>query len=120
MDQHFDQAIAHFNAEAYRDALLAFEQCYFAERTDFSRGLLQLCNALNQLRMGLITGPRRVLASAAERLAPYAPAHAGLDVAAICAYIASVRACIPEGVESGQGRVDWERVPRLHLVRKAP
>lgn len=120
MEEAFDRAIAHFNAEAYRDALLAFEQCWFADRSDFSRGLLQLCNALNQLRLGLITGPRRVLASAAERLAPYAPEHAGLDVAAICAYIACVRACIPEGLESGQGQVEWARVPRLYLERRAP
>lgn len=111
----FASAVAHFNAEAYRDALLAFEQCWFAERSDFLRGMIQLCNALNQLRLGLVSAPRRTLASAAGLLAPYAPAYGGLDVAKLCAYIAEVRACIPPELESGQGRVDWERVPRLRL-----
>ena len=114
-EAQFAQAIAHFNAEEYRDALLAFEQCWFAERSDFLRGLIQLANALNQLRLGLITGPRRTLASAEALLAPYAPAHGGLDVVALCEYIAAVRARIPAGVESGQGRADWAAMPRLTL-----
>lgn len=119
-DRSFAEALAHFNAEAYRDALLAFEQCWFAERSDFLRGLLQLCNALNQLRLGLVTGPRRTLASAAALLGPYAPHHAGLDVAGLCAYIEAVRACIPADLESGQGRVEWAAVPRLKLGLRAP
>lgn len=114
-DSAFAAALAHFDAEAYRDALLAFEQCWFADRSDFLRGMIKLCNALNQLRLGLVTAPRRTLAGAAELLAPYAPQHAGLDVAALCDYIAAVRACIPATLESGQGRVEWERVPRHRL-----
>jgi hypothetical protein len=106
-NETFAQAVAHFNAEAYRDALLAFEQCWFSERNDFLRGLLQLSNALNQLRLGLITGPRRTLASAARLLAPYEPQHTGLDMAAVCAYIAELRACIPADLESNQGRIEW-------------
>jgi hypothetical protein len=113
----FDRAIAHFNAEAYRDALLAFEQCWLADRNEFLRGLIQLCNALHQLRLGLVTGPRRTLDSAAGLLAPYAPAHAGLDVAALCDYVGRVRGSIPNGIESGQGRVEWASVPRLQLRR---
>lgn len=115
----FAEALAHFNAEAYRDALLAFEQCWFADRSDFLRAMIQLCNALNQLRLGLVTAPRRTLASAAALLTPYAPLHSGLDVAELCAYIAAVRACIPESLETGQGRVEWAAVPRLKL-RAAP
>jgi len=115
MNEHFDLAIEHFNRESYRDALLAFEECWFDDRSDFLRGLIQLSNALNQLRLGLITAPRRTLASAARLLAPYAPTHCGLDVAALCADIAGVRACIPDDVESGQGRVAWDMLPRLRL-----
>jgi hypothetical protein len=111
----FNDAIAHFNAEAYRDALLAFEQCWFEDRSDFLRGLIQLCNALHQLRLGLVTGPRRTLDSAARLLALYAPAHAGLDVVALCDYIGQVRVAIPDGLESGQGRVEWAGVPRKQL-----
>jgi hypothetical protein len=117
MNRAFDDGIAHFNAESYRDALLAFEECWFEDRSDFLRGLIQLSNALNQLRLGFITAPRRTLASAAHLLAPYAPAHCGLDVVALCADIASVRACIPDDIESGQGSVAWDDLPRPRLLR---
>ena len=113
------RAIDHFNAERYREALLAFEERWVIERDDFLRGLIQLCNALNQLRLGLVTAPRWLLASADRLLAAYTPRHAGLDVTAIRAYIAEVAALIPAGLESGAGSVDWERVPRLRLAREA-
>jgi hypothetical protein len=108
-------AIEHFNAEEYREALLAFEGLWAAERTEFLRGLIQLCNALNQLRLGLITSPRYLLSRADALLAPYAPRYAGLDVEGLRAYIAAVRALIPDDLETGGGSVAWERVPRLML-----
>ena len=111
----FSCAIAHFNAEEYREALLAFEEHWAAERTEFLRALIQLCNALNQLRLGLVTSPRYLLARADTLLAPYAPRHAGLDVDELRAYIAAVRALIPDDLETGGGSVAWERVPRLRL-----
>jgi hypothetical protein len=114
-DASLKRAIEHFDAEEYREALLAFEARWVAERSDFLRALIQLCNALNQLRLGLITAPRRSLASAAALLAPLEQYHEGLDIAAIRAYIADVRKLIPDGIESGAGRVDWALVPRLRL-----
>jgi hypothetical protein len=86
-----------------------------AERTEFLRGLIQLCNALNQLRLGLITSPRYLLSRADALLASYAPRHAGLDVDNLRVYIAAVRALIPDDIETGGGSVAWERVPRLKL-----
>ena len=115
MTDPFTRAIDHFNAEEYRAALLAFEERWVVERSDFLRALIQLCNALNQLRLGLVTAPRRLLASADQLLAPYAPCHEGLAVDALRAYIAAVRACIPAGLESGLGQVAWEDVPRIRL-----
>lgn len=112
----FSRAIKHFNVEAYRDALLAFEELWVVERSDFLKALIQLCNALNQLRLGLVTGPRSNLASAERLLAPYEPCHAGLDVAALRAYIADVRSHIPADLESGAGMLAWDRVPRLRLA----
>jgi len=115
MNESFTRAIAHFNAEAYREALLAFEECWHAERSDFLRALIQTCNALNQLRLGLVTAPRRSLASADALLAGCPPHCAGLDVAALRAYIAAVRACIPADLETGAGRVEWAEVPRTEF-----
>ena len=116
MNEPLIRAITHFNAEEYRAALLAFEELWHAERSDFLRALIQLCNALNQLRLGLVTAPRRSLASADALLAGCPPRCAGLDVAALRDYIAGVRACIPDDVETGAGRVDWADVPQMQLV----
>jgi hypothetical protein len=115
MTDPFTRAVERFNAEEYREALLAFEERWATERSEFLRGLIQLCNALNQLRLGLITSPRYLLSRADTLLAPYAPRHAGLDVDGLRAYIAAVRALIPDDVETGGGSVAWERVPRLSL-----
>jgi len=115
MNDPFARAIAHFNAEDYRAALLAFEERWHADRSGFLRALIQLCNALNQLRIGLVTAPRRSLASAETLLAGCPPRCEGLDVGALRDYIASVRACIPDGLETGAGSVDWADVPRIQL-----
>src|SRR4029079_3143580 len=115
MADPFTRAIAHFNAEDYRAALLAFEERWHAERNDFLRAMIQLCNALNQLRIGLVTAPRRSLASADALLAGCLAPEA-LDVSALRAYIATVRACIPDGLETGAGCVDWADVPSIQLV----
>ncbi len=116
MTDPFIRAVAYFNAEEYRAALLAFEECWHAERSDFLRALIMLCNALNQLRLGLVAGPQRNLASAAALLAPYPPRYMGLDVDALRAYIEEVRACIPNDREHGAGGVAWDQVPRLRLA----
>ena len=116
MNDPFARAIAHFNAEEYRAALLAFEQRWHAERSDFLRALIQLCNALNQLRIGLVTAPRRSLASADALLAGCSTLSEELDVGALRAYIANVRACIPDDIETGAGRVEWADVPRIQLI----
>ena len=116
MNDPFTRAIALFNAEEYRAALLAFEERWHAERSDFLRALIQLCNALNQLRIGLVTAPRRSLASADTLLAGCSTPFEGLDVDALRAYIAKVRACIPEDLETGAGRVEWADVPRMLLA----
>ncbi len=116
MTDPFARAVAHFNAEEYREALLAFEERWVVKRGDFLRGLIQLCNAMNQLRLGLVTSPRRLLASADTLLAPYAPRHEGIDVTAVRTYIATIRALIPHDIETGAGSVAWESVPRPRLV----
>ncbi len=103
--------MAHFNAEEYRDALLLFEQQWHTERSDVLRAMIQLCNALNQLRLGLTSGPRHNLASAARLLAPLPDEHAGLPIAAIRDYIAVLRALLADHVE----QIAWEEMPRLFL-----
>jgi hypothetical protein len=117
MTDPITRAIAHFDAEEYRDALLAFEERWHAERSDVLRACIQLANALNQLRLGLVTSPRRLLASAERLLAPYAEPYEGIDLVAVRRYIGAVRAAIPEGLETGAGSVPWDSVPRLRIGR---
>lgn len=109
-----ERAIVLFNEAAYREALLAFEERWFAERSDFWKALIQLCNGLLQLELGLVSGPRRTLASAHDLLAVYAPRYAGFDVDGLLAYVAAVRAVIPA---TSDASVPWEHVPRMSLRR---
>ncbi|MEM8533752.1 MAG: DUF309 domain-containing protein [Chloroflexota bacterium] len=113
MSDPFMRAIDHFNDEEYREALLAFEERWHTERSDFLRALIQLSNAMNQLRLGLVSGPQRNLTSAHALLATYLPQHEGMDIAAIRAYIAQLLELIPEN--AAQGDVVWSTVPRLCL-----
>jgi hypothetical protein len=113
-----DDAIAQFNAGQYRAALLAFEQLWHAERSDLLRALILISNALHQLRLGLVTAPRRNLASAAALLNTIAPDAAELDLGTLAAQVEQVRQAIPAGLESGSGHLDWDSLPRPGLQRR--
>lgn len=116
-DPRFAVAVQHWDAGAYRDALLAFETVWFEQRNDFLRGLIQLCNALLQLRIGRVSAPRRTLGTAYELLAPYAPTTAGLDVTALLAYIRDVQQVIPPDLHSDDGVSLWGAVPVRSMPR---
>lgn len=107
MNEHA-AAIAAFNAEQYRDALLAFEARWHTERSETLRALILLANAMNQLRLGLAEGPRRNLARAAALL-DVAPTHyEGIALAPLRAHVATLRALLPEGAAAPK----WDQVPR--------
>lgn len=91
---HFQIFLDHANAGRYRDALLALEEVWKVERHEFYAGLLQLLVALNQLESGM--KPRRTLQRARERIAPYAPFFAGLDVGYLLSVIAACEAILPD------------------------
>ena len=55
------------------------------EERDFYQGLVHVTVAWYQAGRGNRVGCERQLAKAARRLGPYAPAHRGLDVAALLA-----------------------------------
>jgi Domain of unknown function (DUF309) len=109
------QAIAQFNQGAYREALVLFEQIWHQERTESLRALILLSNALNQLRLGLVTAPRRNLDTALRLLGENPPALAGIDLAQIQATVRSVRMAIPDQLETGSGSVAWETIPTVQI-----
>jgi hypothetical protein len=90
----FQSFLLHANAGRYRDALLALEEVWKVERHEFYAGVLQLLVALNQLEGGM--KPRRTLHRARERIAPYDPTFAGLDVDYLLSVIAECQAILPD------------------------
>jgi hypothetical protein len=112
------RGVARLNAEEYREALLAFEEAWHADRADGLRALIQLSNALNQLRLGLVTGPRRNLDSAAALLASCPPHWDGLETAELLAAVRAARAAIPDGAETGGAAVAWATVPRPRIAHE--
>jgi predicted metal-dependent hydrolase len=90
--QNFQTFVDHFNRGEYRACLDPLEEIWFVERDDFHKGLIRLVVGLNQIRLGLDSGPRFLLATARELLQPYHPRHNGIDLAALDAFIAQQQA----------------------------
>jgi predicted metal-dependent hydrolase len=65
-----------------------------AER-DFFQGLVHVAVAWYQAGRGNRVGCERQLEKAARRLAPYSPAHRGLDVAGLLAQVEAARGAYP-------------------------
>ena len=77
---------AAFGAGRFFDAHEILEQywvAYHGPDRDFYRGLIQAAVALHHARSGNPKGASSVAARARANLAPYAPVHAGVDVAAM-------------------------------------
>ena len=92
-DEHLE-TFAHLIAEeAYFEAhevLEAFWVNYRGPDRDFFRGLIQAAVALHHAGRGNAVGAHGVAARARANLAPFAPRHAGIDVDAFVARLASL------------------------------
>jgi predicted metal-dependent hydrolase len=78
----------------YFEAHEAFEDAWRAaapDERDFFQGLVHVVVAWYQDGRGNETGCGRQLEKAARRLAPFAPSHRGVDVAALLAQVARAR-----------------------------
>ncbi len=104
-----------FNRGDYIDGVLALETLWFAERSDFYKGLIRVCVALNQLRLGLITSPRFLLQTAHELLAPFEPVHRQIDVAALRGFVLACWELIPPDLQTGQGCLDVATLPAYRI-----
>ncbi|GAB4113016.1 MAG: hypothetical protein Fur005_31290 [Roseiflexaceae bacterium] len=112
MSDQIDLAIEHFDQERYREALLVFEAIWHHERSEGLRILVLLSNSLNQLRLGLIIGPRQNLNTALRLIAEH-PLPAGLPSTVVRQYLEQIRAMIPD--QATQPGPDWATIPRLRL-----
>jgi predicted metal-dependent hydrolase len=67
------------------------------EERDFFQGLVHVAVAWYQAGRGRRPGCERQLAKAARRLAAFAPAHRGVDVAAVLAQVDAAAARVADG-----------------------
>jgi predicted metal-dependent hydrolase len=82
--------------EAHEELELAWRAAPEQER-DFCQGLVHVAVAWYQAGRGRRVGCERQLEKAARRLAPYAPAHRGIDVAALLAQVEAAQAVAAGG-----------------------
>jgi predicted metal-dependent hydrolase len=82
--------------EAHEELELAWRAADAPER-DFFQGLVHVTVAWYQAGRGNRPGCERQLEKAARRLGPYAPAHRGVDVAAVLAQVADAGGRVARG-----------------------
>ncbi len=82
--------------EAHEELELAWRAAPDPER-DFCQGLVHVAVAWYQAGRGRRVGCERQLEKAARRLAPYAPAHRGVDVASVLAQVEAAQAVVAGG-----------------------
>jgi predicted metal-dependent hydrolase len=96
-----EQGIELMRAERWFDAHEALEEEWrdapAAER-DFLQGLVHVTVAWHHASRGNAPGASRQLAKANRRLAPYAPAHRGVDVARMLGQVEAASARVDAGL----------------------
>jgi predicted metal-dependent hydrolase len=97
---HFENGLAAIrNGDffaAHEDLELEWRAAAPGER-DFYQGLVHVAVAWYQAARGNRVGCERQLEKAARRLAPYAPAHAGVDVASVLEQVERARSVVAGG-----------------------
>jgi uncharacterized protein len=82
--------------EAHEELELAWRAAS-AEERDFFQGLVHVAVAWYQAGRGRPVATGRQLEKAARRLAPFAPAHRGVDVAGVLAQVAVAQTRVAAG-----------------------
>ncbi len=115
---HFLEFVTNFNRGEYRACVEPLEELWFGQRDDFHKGLIRLVVGLNQMKLGLETGPAFLLKTARELLAPYAPHHYGLDLAALDTFIARQEALVGRSTEPELFALQLDPPPPLGALVK--
>jgi uncharacterized protein len=95
-----EEGLALMRAERWFDAHEALEDEWRkapAPERDFLQGLVHVTVAWHHASRGNAPGASRQLAKASRRLAPYAPAHRGVDVARVLGQVEAAAARIDAG-----------------------
>jgi uncharacterized protein len=100
MDAAFKRGLDEIRAGRYFEAHEELEEAWRAaeaEERDFFQGLVHVAVAWYQAGRGRPVATASQLEKAARRLAPYAPAHRGVDVADVLEQVEAARIRVAEG-----------------------
>jgi predicted metal-dependent hydrolase len=100
MDVAFKRGLAEIRAGRYFEAHEELEEAWRAaptEERDFLQGLVHVAVAWYQAGRGRPVATGRQLEKAARRLAPYAPAHRGVDVESVLVQVDAARRRVAAG-----------------------
>lgn len=99
-EEQLEAGLSHIRAgrffEAHEELELAWRAAGAGER-DFYQGLVHVAVAWYQAGRGRPVATASQLGKAARRLAPFAPAHRGVDVADILAQVATAQQTVAGG-----------------------
>ncbi|HEY3551011.1 MAG TPA: DUF309 domain-containing protein [Gaiellaceae bacterium] len=96
----FKRGLEAIRERRYFEAHEELEEAWRAARADerdFFQGLVHVAVAWYQAGRGRPVATASQLEKAARRLAPFAPAHRGVDVEAVLAQVETARARVAEG-----------------------
>ncbi len=100
MDAPFKRGLAAIRDGRYFEAHEELEEAWRAapaEERDFFQGLVHVAVAWYQAGRGRRVATERQLEKASRRLAPFAPAHRGVEVADVLAQVEAARARVAAG-----------------------
>ena len=100
MEAAFKRGLEEIRAGRYFEAHEELEDAWRAapaEERDFFQGLVHVAVAWYQAGRGRPVATGRQLEKAARRLAPFAPAHRGVDVDGVLAQVRRRRPASPQG-----------------------
>lgn len=115
-ERHWRRGLELFEAAEYEQAHEELERLWLSTEgpdSDFYKGLIQACIALHHFQRGNLDGAAKLYSGHRRYLAPYLPAHRGLDLSAL---LEEMRRCFEPLVRrapESEVRFDRERRPRL-------
>ena len=110
----FAEGIALFDAGDYHAAHEAFERCWLGNEgadADFHKGLIQACICLHHFRRDNLEGAKKLYTGHRKLLAPFLPAHRGIDLTAFLTDMQRVLRPVLRGAEGA--RFELEERPLL-------
>jgi predicted metal-dependent hydrolase len=115
-ERHWQRGLELFRAGEYEEAHEEIERLWLSTEgadSDFYKGLIQACIALHHFQRGNLEGAAKLYAGHRRYLAPYLPAHRGLDLAL---FLDEMRRCFEPVLRRAPGSdvpFDPARRPRL-------